>query len=312
MAGIEIETGSDLASAGPCAAVDPEPRAFGGAGMAPQYREEQARLAACSPLPPGLIRTGPMEPACAGPGWGACCWAATASPSTLPPAAINTTPVTIATIRLFVQAAMAGPRLGPARPLAVTRAGPWPVTPGQAEDDEAGQDDGPAHAEQGGILDAGRAAAARGGSAAGRCARTPRDGVAVRGQLGQVEIARSSARLEIGDEGADGALDRWRARRCRLRELAGDGGGRFFSVVGCALNVASRLANVALIFWQALVLAGWACRDPGPGQHQDPGPGQHQDSGPEHTTCRPHELSHVPSLLRGQWHWCSYSTSADC
>ena len=167
MAGIEIEMGSDLASVGPCVAVDPEPDAFGGAGR--RRRPGGAGLTGRPfPPPPGLTTTGPMEPACAGPGWGAYCWAATASPSTLPPAAINTTPVTIATIRLFVQAAMAGPRLGPARPLAVTRAGPWPVTPGQVEDDDAGQDDGPAHAEQGGILDAGRAAAARGGSAAGR------------------------------------------------------------------------------------------------------------------------------------------------
>src|SRR6266481_4666663 len=73
MAGIEIEIGSDLASAGPRAAVDPEPDAFGRAGT-------------------GLIPTGPMAPACSGRGWGAYCWAATASPSRLPPAAINTTP----------------------------------------------------------------------------------------------------------------------------------------------------------------------------------------------------------------------------
>ena len=109
MAGIQIEMGSDLASAGPCTAVDPEPRAFGGAGTAPQYREEQARLAVRSPLPPGLIRTGPMEPACAGPGWGAFRWAATANRGLLIPAAINNTPVTIATIWLLIQAVMAGP-----------------------------------------------------------------------------------------------------------------------------------------------------------------------------------------------------------
>src|SRR5579863_6710593 len=93
---------------------------------------------------------------------------AAVSPSTLPPAAINTTPVTIATRRLFAQAAMARPLPGPARPLAWTRAAPRPVTPGQAEDAEAGQDSGPTHAEQGSTPDTGRAAAARGGSAAGR------------------------------------------------------------------------------------------------------------------------------------------------
>jgi len=46
IAGIEIETGSDLASTRPCVAAGREPCAVGGAGMAP---------------------------ACAGPGWGACC-----------------------------------------------------------------------------------------------------------------------------------------------------------------------------------------------------------------------------------------------
>ena len=55
-----------------------------------------------------MITTGPTEPACTGPGWGARCWAATASPSTLPPAAINATPVTIAAIRLIFRAARAG------------------------------------------------------------------------------------------------------------------------------------------------------------------------------------------------------------
>ncbi len=103
---------------------------------------------------------------------------------------------------------MAGPQLGPARPLAVTHAGPWPAAQGQAEDDDAGQDGGPAHAEQAGILAAGRAATARGGSAAGR-ARRDSDDIGVRVQLGQVEVARSDARLEIGVKSADGALDSW-------------------------------------------------------------------------------------------------------
>jgi hypothetical protein len=63
MAGIQIEMGSDLASAEPCIAVDPAPHACCGAGTAPQDREEQAWLAARSPLPSGLITAGPMEPA---------------------------------------------------------------------------------------------------------------------------------------------------------------------------------------------------------------------------------------------------------
>jgi hypothetical protein len=61
--GIEIEMGSDLASAGPCVALDPESHASGGAGRTPHHQEEQAWLAARFPLPPGLTRTGPMEPA---------------------------------------------------------------------------------------------------------------------------------------------------------------------------------------------------------------------------------------------------------
>src|SRR5579863_3341376 len=55
MAGIQIEMGSDLASAGPRTAVDPAPHACCGAGTAPQDGEEQAWLAARSPLPSGLI-----------------------------------------------------------------------------------------------------------------------------------------------------------------------------------------------------------------------------------------------------------------
>jgi hypothetical protein len=63
-------------------------------------------------------------------------------------------------------------------------------------------------AEQGGILEAGRAATAGGGIALGR-ARHQNDGVVVRLQLGHVECALRAFCLEIGDQLADRALDRW-------------------------------------------------------------------------------------------------------
>src|SRR5579875_1440992 len=63
IAGIEIETGSDRARVGPvclctCRGTDDDAGALEGTGTAPAW---------------------------AGPGWGACCWEAAATPSTLPP-----------------------------------------------------------------------------------------------------------------------------------------------------------------------------------------------------------------------------------
>jgi hypothetical protein len=60
MAGIEIETGSDLVIAGPRITVDPGSRAFGGAGTAPQAVAEQARPAVVSALASWLGPAGPM------------------------------------------------------------------------------------------------------------------------------------------------------------------------------------------------------------------------------------------------------------
>ena len=259
-----------------------ESHASAGAGTTPHHQEEQAWLAARFPLPPGLTGTGPMATGRAGPGWERA--AGRRQPAQYAPPRGDQHHPGDNRHQPGLQAAMASPLPGAARPLAETRAAPRPVTPGQTEHAEAGQDDGPAHAEQGRILDTARAAAARGGSAAGFCGARRDDSVAVRDQLGPaVDTARGNVRPEIGNKGADGVRTAGEAvdASCVNSVAAAATGPHEPDASKRRVKAVERRKDII-----ARVGAGWLgiCA-PGPGQHQDPGPGQHQDPGPEQTPC---------------------------
>src|SRR5690348_11686304 len=194
MAGIEMSTGGELAVSRSCI---PEPFCAGDA---------EPRSVACAGLLPSPDGAG-MAPACAGPGCGGWCWAATATPSTLPPPVISATPAPSTAIRRFDQAVMAGPH--EVRPsLPVDCAGSRPTARGQADDSDAGQGEGTARAEQGGILEADQAAAARGRGTLGHAYRRSQ-AAKLRIDLSLVEVAGRHFRLKFGDIGLGGAARGW-------------------------------------------------------------------------------------------------------